>query len=163
MGNIEEIEIIPISKNNREKVNSLLLNEWKTLFMVVRGEIINLNEVQGMIAYDEGEIVGIITYIIYKNTIEIISLNSFRKNKGIGNLLIEELKNKAKNDKFSNIKLITTNDNIEAIRFYQRRNFVISNIYINSIENARKIKKDIPQRGEFDIPIRDEIEFTLYV
>jgi ribosomal protein S18 acetylase RimI-like enzyme len=37
------------------------------------------------------------------------------------------------------------NENIKAIRFYQKRGFHISNIYINAMEGARKIKPEIPK------------------
>ena len=118
----EEFKIQPITNKNREKVNQIMINEWNDLFMVVRGNVIKLDEVDGLIAYDEKEIVGIITYIVCRNIIEIISLNSFKERKGAGTFLIQKLKEKAKNENICVIKLITTNDNINAIKFYQKRN-----------------------------------------
>ena len=76
----EKFKIQPITNKNREKVNQIMINEWNDLFMVVRGNVIKLDEVDGLIAYDEKEIVGIITYIVCRNIIEIISLNSFKEN-----------------------------------------------------------------------------------
>jgi ribosomal protein S18 acetylase RimI-like enzyme len=145
----EKFKIQPITNKNREKVNQIMINEWNDLFMVVRGNVIKLDEVDGLIAYDEKEIVGIITYIVCRNIIEIISLNSFKERKGAGTFLIQKLKEKAKNENICVIKLITTNDNINAIKFYQKRNFVISNIYINSIKKAREIKPNIPKKRKF--------------
>ena len=157
------MNIVPIDKKNREKVNTLLSEEWNGLNMIVRGKIISLKNIDGMVLYENDIILGIITYIISEDTLEIISLNSFKERRGIGSKLIIAVMDKANNDKCSSIKLITTNDNINAIKFYQRRGFVISNIYIDSIKNYRKIKPDIPTKGEFDIPIRDEIEFRLNI
>ncbi len=145
----EKFKIQPITNKNREKVNQIMINEWNDLFMVVRGNVIKLDEVDGLIAYDEKEIVGIITYIVCRNIIEIISLNSFKERKGVGTFLIQKLKEKAKNENICVIKLKTTNDNINAIKFYQKRNFVISNIYINSIKKAREIKPNIPKNRKF--------------
>ncbi|WP_157452884.1 hypothetical protein [Brevibacillus sp. SKDU10] len=53
--------------------------------------------------------------------------------------------------------MMTTNDNLEALRFYQRRGFVITGIRINAVEIARQMKPTIPV-GDFGIPIRDEID-----
>lgn len=53
---------------------------------------------------------------------------------------------------------MTTNDNTEALRFYQKRGFAITTIRINEIEKQRKIKPSMPILGNDGIPIRDEIE-----
>jgi len=42
--------------------------------------------------------------------------------------------------------------------FYQERGFVLSKIYSNAVEKARKLKPEIPLIGHDGIPIRDEIE-----
>jgi ribosomal protein S18 acetylase RimI-like enzyme len=57
--------------------------------------------------------------------------------------------------------LITTNDNIHAIRWYQRRGFVIATVYVNALAESRNLKPEIPLIGDHDIPLRDEIEFEM--
>lgn len=141
----EKFIIHQITKENRELVNKIMLNEWNALFMVIRGKKIDLKEVDGLIAYDGKAIVGIITYIIYSNIIEIISLNSFKEKNGVGTFLIQKLKEKSLRENICEIKVITTNDNINAIKFYQKRNFEISNIYVDSMKKARRIKPNIPK------------------
>lgn len=54
--------------------------------------------------------------------------------------------------------LITTNDNMEALRFYQKRGFILSALYPNALEESRKLKPEIPEVGLEGIPLRDEIE-----
>ena len=49
----EEFKIQPITNKNREKVNQIMINEWNDLFMVVRWNVIKIDEVDGLIAYDE--------------------------------------------------------------------------------------------------------------
>ena len=46
----EKFKIQPITNKNREKVNQIMINEWNDLFMVVRGNVIKLDEVDGLIA-----------------------------------------------------------------------------------------------------------------
>jgi len=57
------------------------------------------------------------------------------------------------------IWLVTTNDNLEALRFYQRRGFVLSALRPRAVDEARrKLKPQISTVGEFRIPLRDEID-----
>ncbi|HEX7715028.1 MAG TPA: GNAT family N-acetyltransferase, partial [Bacillota bacterium] len=57
--------------------------------------------------------------------------------------------------------LITTNDNLAAIRFYQLRGFVLVALHRDAIAQSRKLKPEIPLRGIDGIPIRDEIELEV--
>jgi ribosomal protein S18 acetylase RimI-like enzyme len=89
-------------------------------------------------------------------------LETFIQNKGIGTKIIERIKEIAKTKHCKRIWLITSNENINAIKFYQKRGFHISNIYLNAMEEARKIK---PETQKFSnvIEIRDEIEFEINI
>ena len=53
----------------------------------------------------------------------------------------------------------TTNDNLKAMGFYQRRGFDMARLYRNAVDAARSIKPEIPTVGEDGIPLRHEIEF----
>ena len=55
--------------------------------------------------------------------------------------------------------LITTNDNIPAIHFYQKRGFTLAALHTDAVNTSRELKPEIPKRGWDDLPIRDEIEF----
>ena len=48
-------------------------------------------------------------------------------------------------------------------KFYQRKGFNIANIYINVMDEYRKIKPEIPFIGNYEIPIRDEIVLEISV
>ena len=55
--------------------------------------------------------------------------------------------------------MIATNDNIRALRFYQKRGFDLVSIYRFAVNESRKLKPQIPLLGVDDIPILHEIEF----
>jgi hypothetical protein len=57
--------------------------------------------------------------------------------------------------------LITSNDNLNAIRFYQRRGMRLTAVHRGAIDEARQIKPSIPLIGEHGIPIHDELELEL--
>jgi ribosomal protein S18 acetylase RimI-like enzyme len=54
--------------------------------------------------------------------------------------------------------VITTNDNLDALRFYQRRGFRITKVHTDALKESRRLKSEIPETGLYEIPICDEIE-----
>jgi len=78
---------------------------------------------------------------------------------GIGTALLESVCCEAQSRGCRRVWLITTNDNIDAIQFYQRRGSVLKAVYPDAIAESRKLKPQISLIGEHGIPIRDEIEF----
>jgi GNAT superfamily N-acetyltransferase len=102
---------------------------------------------------------GMILYSICNGECEIVLLESFEENRGIGSMLTEETIKTAKACGCSRIWLITTNDNTKAMRFYQKRNFDMKAIHHDSISASRQLKPEIPLYGNDGIPILHEIEF----
>lgn len=150
-----------IHKDNRNTVNEFILKNWFSTTMAVRGRIVDMTKLDGIIAIENNKIIGLITYEIVDGELEIMSLDSIYEKHGIGTKLINNVFQIAKDNNCIKIKLITTNDNINAIKFYQKRGFNISVIYKDAVAKARELKKEIPLIGDNDIPIRDEIEFIL--
>lgn len=87
----------------------------------------------------------------------------FEKFKGLGTKLLDELKILAKHKGCHKLFLMTTNDNLDALRFYQRRGFHICGIHLNSVTNSRKIKPTIAMVGDYGIPVKDEIDLECFV
>ncbi|MEW5718069.1 MAG: GNAT family N-acetyltransferase, partial [Chloroflexota bacterium] len=80
---------------------------------------------------------------------------------GIGSALIDAVKLRARQAGCKRLWLITTNDNLTALRFYQKRGFTLAALHRNALEESRKIKPEIPLVGEHGIPLRDEIELEM--
>ncbi|MGW8250920.1 MAG: GNAT family N-acetyltransferase, partial [Anaerolineales bacterium] len=59
--------------------------------------------------------------------------------------------------------LITTNDNLPALRFYQKRGFHLVALYPNALAESRRLKPEIPFKGLDGIPLRDEIELEMLI
>lgn len=156
-----DFKIVPISNTNRELVNKFIKSNWYSTYMVIHGEIFDMTLLDGFVVYKNEEIAGLITYFISNNECEIISLDSLIENKGIGTRLIDEVVKVSKNKGCKKLKLITTNDNINAIKFYQKYGFDINCIYKNAVNISRKLKSSIPEIGNCGIRIKHEIEFLL--
>ncbi|MCH5192358.1 MAG: GNAT family N-acetyltransferase [Oscillospiraceae bacterium] len=155
------MDIQNIDQPNRERIDAFIVRQWFSMQMVVHGESIDLSEAAGYYAMEDDEIIGLITYRITDNEMEILSLDSLRENKGIGTALLNKVTLKAVEIGCSKIKLITTNDNLAALWFYQKRGFDMVRLYCNALEQSRKIKPEIPLIGENGIPLKHEIELEM--
>lgn len=152
-----------INEVNRIDVNRFIHENWHSTDMVLRGKITDMTLVNGIIVYESNIIIGLITYEIINRECEILSLDSKQENKGIGTELVNRVIEIARSNNCNKIKLITTNDNINAIKFYQRRGFDMVRINHNALNISRQLKPTIPLYGEFGIPLMHEIEFEMMI
>lgn len=155
------MNIKAISSKNRDQINAFISSHWFSTVMVVRGEFVDMTYLDGFVTYEGEKIIGLITYKINDTECEIMSLDSLVEKQGIGTSLVNKVIEIARNNKCSKIKLITTNDNINALRFYQRLGFDMAKLYHNALDTSRKLKPSIPLLGEFNIPLKHEIEFEM--
>lgn len=155
------MNIRAISVENRNQINEFIVSHWLSTDMVVRGKVVDMTKIDGFVIYDKQLIVGLITYRIKNEECEIMSVDSLKKNQGIGTALVNKVIEEAVKKKCKKVKLITTNDNINAMLFYQKRGFDMVNIYRNALDVSRKLKPSIPLLGDFNIPLKHEIEFEM--
>jgi len=153
---------MPVEKmtdSMRGILRSFFEREWGSSKMVSRGVIHQLDQLPGFIYLEDDNIIGIITYHVSENQCEIVSLDSFSENRGIGSSLLNQVVDEAKRNGWT-LWLITTNDNTRALHFYQRRGFLLTNVYWNGVDEARKIKPEIPMVSDDGIPIKHEMELV---
>lgn len=146
--------------DNEFKAN-VLREHWGSENVVTRGRVHVPMELPGLIAEEDGKPVGLITYDIYGRECELVSMNALEKSKGIGTALLVKLAEIARENECRGIWLITTNDNVDAMRFYQRKGFLFVAVHRDAIKHSRRLKPEIPEIGEYGIPIRDEIELVM--
>jgi len=131
-------------------------------FIISRGRKLFPAELPGFHAIDhKGKKVGLATYEIVGDQCELVTIDALVRHCGIGTELLTKVREAAKNAGCRRLWLITTNDNIEAIRFYQRRGMYFATVHVNALEHSRTMKPSIPTVGFFNIPIRDEVEFEM--
>lgn len=153
------MEFFRIDKNNRPKINDFIKEHWFTTEMVINGRIVDMTKVEGFAAMEGGSIAGLITFLMQGRGCEITSLDSLLENRGIGTELINLVIQEAKKRGCRKLTVATTNDNIHAIRFYQKRGFDMANFRRGAVDRSREIKPSIPLLGNDGIPLRHEIEF----
>lgn len=159
----QTITIRPTTEADRPWVLNFIKQRWGSDRMVVHGTLIYPADHPGFLAMQEGEAVGLVTYRIEGDACEITLIDSGVPHVGIGTVLLEAVKDASRQAGCTRLFLITTNDNIDALRFYQRRGFVLSALHLNVLEAARRIKPEIPLVGEYGIPLRDELELEMWL
>ncbi len=151
-----------IRKANETDKPTLLeiVRSWGADFIVSRGRKVYPSEIDAFLALTESDkLVGLVTYEITGDQCEIVTLDAFEKYSGIGTSLIDHVIETIRPLGVQRLWLIATNDNIDAIRFYQKRQFRLSKVHKDAVVESRKIKPSIPEIGMYGIPLRDEIEF----
>ena len=149
-----------LTQNDLPRLRDFWNKQWGDDFIVVHNEIIRYDQVDSFI-YDDWA--GVITFMIRGEECEITSLDSLNEGKGIGTALMDEVVREAKEKKCRRVFLITTNDILHALGFYQRRGFELVAIHRGTINESRKIKPSIPLTGENNIPLRDELELEMLI
>jgi len=156
------MEYIQKTIKDNEAVSEIIKG-WGSDILVSRGKTYKTEDLEGILTYKKNKIIGLGLYYIKNNECEIVLLETFIQKKGIGTQIIEKIKEIAKLNNCKRIWLITSNDNIDAIKFYQKRGFNIANFYKNAMDKSRELKPTIPLIGNYEIPIKDEIEFEIQV
>ncbi len=138
------------------------LNEsWGSTTVVSRGIAHDAASLPALVTVDCGEIVGLATFRFAGDACELVTLDALRRRQGIGSALLARVAEEAAGRGCRRLWLITTNDNLDAIRFYQRRGMRLVAVHPGAADEARRIKPSIPLIGEDGIPIHDELEFEL--
>ncbi|MFH1825409.1 MAG: GNAT family N-acetyltransferase [Candidatus Firestonebacteria bacterium] len=158
-----KIRIRKIKSVDIDWIKTIFNQRWGGDFIITRGKVHKPETLSGFIAEVDSKKKGLITFKITDKEMEIISLDSLLKKRGIGTMLVSRVIGLAKNQRIKRIWLITTNDNLNALRFWQNRDFRLIKIYPNALTISRKLKPGIPLVGEDGIPLRDEIEIEKFI
>ncbi len=172
-----EFHIRPLERSDREWVAHFLDERWGTTQIVSRGKSVYGHLLPGFMAErsaaepelgtgEDGESdaetaaenIGLVTVHIGDKECEITTLNSLTESAGVGSALVEAVENWAREAGIERLWLVTTNDNLAALKFWQRRGYELVTVHRNAIADARRIKPQIPITGLNGITIRDEIE-----
>jgi GNAT superfamily N-acetyltransferase len=161
--NEPETVIRPVNEGDRPLLAWLVAELWGSEVVAVHGNLLRPGELPGFIAERTRRVAGLLTYQLVGDTLEIVTLNAIDRRAGIGTLLIEATVATARHYRCREIRLTTTNDNVDALRFYQRRGFRLAELRPGAVDRSRQEKPQIPRVGDYGIPLHDEIDLTLRV
>ena len=177
-------QVRAITPADRPWVRQVLIERSHATRIVSRGRVHQADELPGFVAEGTGNApdgadsthdlqarclspfspaesarrIGLVIYRIEAGACEVVSLDSLVERCGVGTALLAAVRDTARAAGCRRLWLITTNDNLHALRFYQKRGWVLVAVHANALEESRRLKPEIPLVGIDGIPLRDEIE-----
>jgi GNAT superfamily N-acetyltransferase len=122
------------------------------------GELENALDHPALIAERDGALAGVLTYVVRGDACEVLTLHAAKQGGGAGTALIDAVERLAAEHGCRRLWLLTTNDNVDALRFYQRRGFRLIQLNPGGVDEARaRLKPQIPATGNYGIPLHDEL------
>ena len=155
--------LAPDAQDDHRWLHELWEMEWGGDTMVSRGHVYRLSVLKSLIAKVDGNRVGAATYRLDDDGgCELVSINTTptHQGAGIGTTLLAAVEAEARAADARRVWLITSNDNLDALRFYQRRGYRVVAVYPGAIDDARRIKPGIPLVGDHGIEVHDEMELA---
>ena len=152
--------IRPTEDRDHADVRQLLTDRWTAPEIMLDDEMIDASRLPGYVAHDGSELVGLVTLIKRDGEWEILTLDSINRWGGVGSQLLDAVVTEARSKNMPRLTVRTSNDNLDAFRFYQRRGFRFERIGQGVIDRERELKPGIPLRGDYGIEIRDEVLFA---
>jgi len=150
-----------LNEEDLPRLRQFLIDHWGGEEVIARGRVYRPEQLEGFVVEDGEEWIGLLTFAVEEVECEITSLDSLREGNGIGSKLIDQAIGEARRRGCKRLFLITTNDNLNALGFYQKRGFELAAIYRGAVNDSRKLKPGIPLVGYNNIPLRDEIELEM--
>jgi ribosomal protein S18 acetylase RimI-like enzyme len=152
----------PLEEGDRRWARAFLAKRWGSEVVAAHGHLFRPAEHQGFVVEMDREAVGLVTYRMDGSAdCEVLTIDSTTEGLGVGTALMDAVVQRSTAAGCARVWLITTNDNLDALRFYQKRGFRLVALRPAAIERARDMKPEIPALGRHGIPIRDELELEL--
>ena len=105
---------------------------------------------------------GLLTFRLDGDDLELMAMASAPRRRGIGTSLVQALLAEAADRAVARIWVVTTNDNLDALAFYEHRGFQATTVRRGAVDEARRTRKPtLPVVGEHGIEMHDEIELTM--
>ena len=154
------MKVRAVTDADREAVVELLTAASGTV-VVGHGTVYDPAALPGLVAEQDGRIVGLLTYTIANDEFEVVTIDAPVRQNGVGSALMAAAIDLARQSGATRLWLITTNDNLDAVRFYQRRGLRIVGVAQGAVDVSRKLKPSIPEIGAYGIPMHDELTLEL--
>jgi GNAT superfamily N-acetyltransferase len=152
------LRIKPVVNTDRPALGRFIASRWGAVTVVAHGTVFRPAELAGLVAVRDGRLAGLLTYDVSGDTLEIVSIDAVTPNGGVGSALITAVTDEARRRQAHRMIVTTTNDNLDALRFYQRRDFRLITVRPGAADEARRLKPQIPEIGRYDIPLHDELD-----
>ncbi|MFC3505145.1 GNAT family N-acetyltransferase [Micromonospora krabiensis] len=155
---MEAITVRVAGPGDRAAVDALHEREWGGPYVIGHDTRYDLRTLPTLVAVDgAGAVVGALAHHREGDGLEVVSVVAARPGGGAGSALLDAAAQAARAAGLARLWLITSNDNLRALRFYQRRGLRLVGVDRGAVDRARRLKPEIPLIGEDGIPLHDEL------
>ncbi|MBM3267570.1 MAG: GNAT family N-acetyltransferase [Candidatus Sericytochromatia bacterium] len=154
---VPDVQVRELSGADREWLARETERLWGGAVVISRGRAHAPASLPGFVAYLDGERAGVATFRVDGPEAELVTIDAFEPRRGVGSALLGAVELAVAAAGGRRVWLVTTNDNLGAVRFYQRRGYALAALHPGAIADSRRLKPTIPATGTFGIPIRDEL------
>ena len=151
----------PLADTDRPWMQEWLRRAWGSTAVARHGAVVDAARLPGFVALVDGEPVGLLTYDRRGDEVEVVTLQSEPEGAGAGRALMDAVAGYGRDTGARRLWLVTTNDNIRAIGFYQQWGMDLCGYVHHGVERSRRLKPSIPTIGSHGIAVRHELEFAL--
>jgi ribosomal protein S18 acetylase RimI-like enzyme len=154
------MNVRPVTPEDREWVAELIGTAFGSVRLMSNDHLIDdASLLDGFAAEVDGRPVGCALINVVDGDTELVALVSTYRGAGVGSALLDTVVERGKRDGWKRLWLVTSNDNTDAIRMYQRAGWDWTEFRRDAITEARAMKPEIPEFGNHGIPVRHEIHF----
>jgi ribosomal protein S18 acetylase RimI-like enzyme len=149
--------VAPVHADDRPWLARLWRREWGGDTQEYEGRSHHVDAVDALIAWRGDRRVGAATFVVRNVEAELVTLNAEPRGEGIGSLLLQAFEARVAEQGAVRAMLVTTNDNLEALRLYQRYGYRLEALRVGAVDRARHQKPAIPLLGHHGIALHDEL------
>jgi GNAT superfamily N-acetyltransferase len=154
------VQVRRVREDDREWIAETVAGSFSSTRIVSRGRVHeDASTLDGFAVENDGRPIGCALWCEIESDAELVVLVTTYRGAGAGTALLDAVVDHARGAGWKRLWLITTNDNTDAIRMYQRAGWDWVGFYRNSVTDARHLKPEVPDTGDHGIPIAHELEF----
>ena len=152
-----------LGADDRDWKEGALRLAWGSTTIARKGELVDVVELPGFVAIADEQRVGLVIYAVRNHELEIVTIQAEPEGRGVGRALMDAVLGHARDEGIHRIWLITTNDNVRALSFYQQWGMDLVALIRDGVSTSRNVKPSIPTIARNGIPIRHELELELHL
>lgn len=141
-------------------IAEMLTGAFASTRVVSRGRLVeDASRLEGFAVESDGRPVGCAMWQVDDDgDAELVAIVTTYRGAGAGTALLDAVVAHARDEGWKRLWLVTTNDNTDALRMYQRAGWEWVDWHRDSVSAARDLKPELPATGAHGIAIRHEIE-----
>lgn len=153
------VEVRVATDDDRAGIAGLFLTDFGRSKLVAFGEEFQLETVPAIVAELDGDLAGALAYRLHGEMLQIVALATDPEwqRSGVGARLVDHAEAVARQAGLAHVTVTTTNDNLPALYFYQRRGYRLTEVVPDAISATGG---QTGCEGFAGIPMRDEFHLV---